>query len=372
MRAVLLLLSLLAACATRAAPTRPDYVEATKTPPFKPPEPPAPGGKPWDWVQLTSDEWLKGEIKYMRNYTLEIDSDELDLLKFSWRKVKALRSPRLMSMLLDNRYTLQGPVIVKENKVVVKERDDSFAVFPREHLLTIVPGGLSERSFWSGKLSIGVTVRSGNTEQVDSFLGFNVRRRAPRSRFEVDYLASLSKANGEEIANNQRLTVRDDLFIARRWYATPIYVEFYRDIFQNIDLRATPTAGAGYYLFKKGIGQDRIDWDITGLVGYRWTRYHSGADEGDGTTTVGFATKIEWDITAKLETDFSYDIQVGLPDTKDTNQNLSWTLEWDVWKDLDLDFSIVWNYVGAPQADAGGVVPKKSDLKLIFGFGWEF
>jgi hypothetical protein len=69
---------------------------------------------------------------------------------------------------------------------------------------------------------------------------------------------------------------------------------------------------------------------------------------------------------------FSYDVQVGIPETQDTNQNLSWTLEWDVWKDIDLEFTLVWNFVGAPQADEDGTVPKKGDLRLIFGFGWEF
>jgi len=372
MRHGILAFLLLAACASRKPPARPDYVETTKSPPFKPPERPKPGETPWDWVQLTSDEWLKGEIKYVRDYTLEIDSDELDILKFSWRKVKVLRSPRLMTMLLDNQYVLRGPVIVQDGKVVVKDSDEAFSVFPRANLLTIVPGGLTERSYWSGKLSLGLTLRSGNTEQLDSAFGFSIRRRAPRSRFQFDYLGNFSKANGEEIANNQRATGRFDIYVARRWYATPLAVDVYRDPFQNIDARVTPLAGAGYYIFKKGLDQNQIDWDVSALAGYRWTRYQSGEVDSEGTFTVGLTTRVEWDITANLETSFSYDFQMGVPDTEDSNQNLSWSLEWDVWKDLDLEFTVVWNYVGNPQADGAGDVPKRSDLKLIFGFGWEF
>ena len=36
----------------------------------------------FDWIQLTSGEWLKGELKVLYNYKLEFDSDELDLLTF--------------------------------------------------------------------------------------------------------------------------------------------------------------------------------------------------------------------------------------------------------------------------------------------------
>ena len=186
-------------CAARQAlkPQPAVDVVRTKTPPFKPPEP---SKKNWDWVQLTSDEWLKGEIKYLRNHMLEIDSDELDDLKFQWRKVKVLKSPRQMSIFRDDRTTVEGPVMVKDDKVVVKVGDE-YVVFARDDLLTIVPGGKGTFSYWSGKLSLGATVRSGNTDQVDTSLAFKARRRAPESRFQVDYFANFSKIGGTETTN---------------------------------------------------------------------------------------------------------------------------------------------------------------------------
>jgi hypothetical protein len=87
MRTGLLFLALLAGCVSRVDPELPDYVQKTKSPPFRPPPP---SKKNWDRVELTSEEWLKGEIHYMRDDMLEIDSDELDDLQFEWRKVKVL------------------------------------------------------------------------------------------------------------------------------------------------------------------------------------------------------------------------------------------------------------------------------------------
>ena len=39
-----------------------------------------PSATEFDWVQLTSGEWLKGEVKSMYNENIEFDRDKLDLL----------------------------------------------------------------------------------------------------------------------------------------------------------------------------------------------------------------------------------------------------------------------------------------------------
>ncbi len=57
--------------------------------------PPPPMPDKYDWVQLTSGEWLKGEIKVIHQDTLEFDSDKLGLLKLDMADVKTIRSARM-------------------------------------------------------------------------------------------------------------------------------------------------------------------------------------------------------------------------------------------------------------------------------------
>ena len=40
----------------------------------------------FDWIQLKSGEWLKGELKVLYDKKLEFDSDELDLFKVRHRR----------------------------------------------------------------------------------------------------------------------------------------------------------------------------------------------------------------------------------------------------------------------------------------------
>ena len=48
-----------------------------------------PGSYPvgFDWIQLNSGEWLKGDLKVLYDHSLEFDSDELGLLYFDWEDV---------------------------------------------------------------------------------------------------------------------------------------------------------------------------------------------------------------------------------------------------------------------------------------------
>jgi len=52
----------------------------------------------YDWIELTSGEWLKGEFKAMYQKRLEFDSDKLDLLIFDFEDVKQIRTHRLINV----------------------------------------------------------------------------------------------------------------------------------------------------------------------------------------------------------------------------------------------------------------------------------
>jgi hypothetical protein len=74
--------------------------QSKNTPPGSPSwvPPSAQPGK-FDWIQLTSGEWLKGDIKVLYNDKLEFDSDKLDLLELDWEDVKQVRGYQLHNAL---------------------------------------------------------------------------------------------------------------------------------------------------------------------------------------------------------------------------------------------------------------------------------
>ncbi len=40
-----------------------------------------------DWIRLTSGEWLRGDLNWMRDKDFEFDSDKLDIITKAWSKV---------------------------------------------------------------------------------------------------------------------------------------------------------------------------------------------------------------------------------------------------------------------------------------------
>jgi len=63
--------------------------------PFQP-TPPRPDK--FDWIQLTSGEWLKGEFIALYDDALEFDSEELEELTLDWEDVRVIRTARVVQV----------------------------------------------------------------------------------------------------------------------------------------------------------------------------------------------------------------------------------------------------------------------------------
>jgi hypothetical protein len=352
--------------ATPPAPTSP-------TPP-KPaaPEWPSADAKPdhSEWVKLKSGEWLRGKITVLRKEELQFDSDELDDLKLKWEDVAELRSPRVNTFAFTDRRTALGVGQIIGDRVIILTALGE-QTYPRDELLSIVSGGVSEWNHWSGELSVGFTLITGNTNQFNGLLTAGTERRTAFARFTVDYVGNYGTQSGSNTVNNQGLTSRFDLFIYKRFFVTPIVTDFYTDEFQNIRYRLSPGAGIGYELLEKR-------WiELTvGLDGmYRATKYNSvqpGFDLIDRDAALRFSTSWEIDITTIVELDGSYSVTMGIPDPTNTNQHFDSTLSVDITKIFNINVSFIWDRVGAPQPDSQGVVPLKDDLTLTLGLGIDF
>jgi len=139
-------------------------------------------------------------------------------------------------------------------------------VFPRDQLQSFTPGGSKEFNYWSGMVSLGLTVRAGNTEQVEYNAQARLQRRTPATRFSLDYIGNISSFNGVENANNTRVNSEFDLWLSRRFYLILPQLEYYRDPFQNLEHRVTAGGGAGYDL----IDHPNLEWNISTGPAYQY------------------------------------------------------------------------------------------------------
>lgn len=323
----------------------------------------------FDWIELKSGEWLKGRIKAMQDKELEFDSEELDLLTLDWKDIHQVVSPRVTELWFANGERLSGPVRINRETVTVG--DAPGRTLPRDQLSSITPGGSKELNYWSGKVSAGLTLRAGNTEQVEYSATASLQRRTPSTRLSVDYLGNIASLEGTESANNHRVTTQFDYWLSRRLFVRTPYLEYYQDRFQNLDHRLTAGVGVGYDL----IEHPRLEWNVTAGPAYQHNWYHSVPEDDprdSGSAALVFGSQFDWEISRRIDLILEYRGQYTRKELGDTTHHGVATLSVDLTKRLDLDVSFVWDRISQPEASAGGTEPKPDDFRLVVGLGLDF
>jgi hypothetical protein len=334
-------------------------------------QPPEPDNTAWDWIRMTSGEWLGGTLEGLRDRDIEFDSDELGLLKLDWMDVAELRSPRILTYRFDDLGTYTGTAVMHGDTVTIRT-DAGVQRLPRAELLLILEGSGRELDYWSAKISAGLVARSGNTNQSDLNSTLRVRRLTPGSRGTLNYAGNYGKVEDVETIDNHNLTAGLDILITGGFFVNPLTINLFRDPFQNIDLKSTIAAGVGYVILRDG----PVNWTV-GLSGGYQTTGHVSVEPGvdsrvENGTIIGY-TEVEWDITGDIDCLFDYNAQVGIPDASQAFHHARASLSFDILGDiLELDLAVIWDRIESPQRDAEGNVPERDDFRSTFGVGLDF
>ena len=328
---------------------------------------PAPDTGTWDWLMLTSGEWIGGEIDLMRDDKLFFDSDELDDLEIDWTDIAEIRSPRILTYTFLKGGVVTGTSIMKDGIIKV-DTGSGIREFKRTDLLSILVGKPREINFWVLRTTAGIIVRSGNTEQADMSTAILLRRDATRTRFNFDYTGNVGTVQKERTVNNHRVTTNYSIYMSRRLFITAAAMDAYNDRFQNTDYRITFGAGVGYYLWRT----PDFDWFLQLGGGYQTIQFVSvqpGEDQNTQSASVIPGLAVEWDITGDIDLDFNYSAQIGVPDPKNSFQHAFALFSIELTDHLDFDTTFQWDHTETPVADAEGNVPKRDDYRLSVGLG---
>jgi hypothetical protein len=351
---------------------------------------------PFDWIQLKSGEWLKGSLKSMQDYSLEFDSEELDWQEFDWEDVYQVHSPHLHEVLFDKRpgeggvlgdfvllpqltsilafsderVSVEGSLKVSRDTVTVYTKEGPI-VFDRARLIALTPAGSHEVDYWSGKITIGLTTLTGNTDSKGLNTTVDVARRTPATRLSLNYLGTMERLEGVESANNHRVTAVFDYWLARSVYLRAPVLEYFSDPFSNVSHRVTGIVALGYDIVRR----QNLEWDISMGPGYQWTTFdtvEAGEDESERTPVFAVGTSAEVDITKRIDLNVSYSGQFVGEQAGGQLHHTVGTLEIELTKVFDVDLSVVWDHVSDPREASDGTVPEKDDVRSTIALGMEF
>jgi hypothetical protein len=332
-------------------------------------QPPPPMPDDFDWVQMTSGEWLKGEIIAMYDEVLEFDSDEFDEQKLDWQDVQQVRSARFVQVAFLDDTIVKGKLFVDGDEVRVLGEKEFRTTRPQ--VLSVSPGAQRSLDLWSGKLSAGLNYRTGNTDQTEFNAKIGLIRRTPKNRIAVDYLGNFSESDGVTIADNQSANAGWNRFVSNRFYVTPVYGDYYRDPFKNIASRWTVGAGAGYQI----VDTAKVTWDVDAGLAYQRTQF-DGVLEGEAqsadTPALVIGTKYDNELTGWMDYFFDYRFFVVNEESGSYTHRLNTGFEFEFFGDFDLDVSWVWDRIQDPRQNSDGSFPEQDDFRMIFSLGYSF
>jgi hypothetical protein len=322
-----------------------------------------------DWIRLASDEWLRGEIELLRDESLEFESEELDTVSLDWGDILQLRSAQVLEVRATGNQVGRGRVTLANDVVTVDGATP--AEFDRGDVISVTTGAEKERDRWSGTVSLGATVQTGNTDQVDGNAVVRARRRTVENRVRLDYLGNFNSTDDVETANNHRATGTWDRFLTDRFFLRPVSAEYFRDPFQNIAHRFTLGTGAGYQI----IDTSRTQWQVFAGPAYQWTWFDEvepGEDDTEHAWAFKLGTELDYEVSSDIDLVYTYDATFTSEAAGRYIHHMLGGLSIDLIGLLDLDFSIVWDRIEKPQPDATGNVPQKDDFRYIIGIGYDF
>ena len=343
-----------------------------------------PKAERYDWIELTSGEWLKGELRSLNNKRVEFDSDKLNMQTFDFKDIRKIRLHRQVSINIyipdsvgagyfgyQNRTRIMTGFMRLDGDNVIMVVDDEQFSFPREQLISIAYDAETSLDYWSGKITFSFDVRTGNSERFDYTARALVKRRTTETRLVIDYFGNILSTNKVETTNDHRIKEVFDVYLTDKVYITPIYAEYYRDLYQNIRDRYTVGFGLGYTI----IDNSRIEWDIGGGPGYLYIRFdtvEAGREHSSKSFAMAVQTVYDMELTEDVEFIFNYGLTYSNKETGGYKHHMITTVENSLTGWLDIDISLVWDYISYPEKNSDGDTPYKSDVQLLVGMGIEF
>ena len=333
-------------------------------------EPPSPSIDNYDWIQLTSKEWLKGDLEGLYGNRLEFDSDKLGYLEFEWTDVRQVRSHDILTMRFDKQIIVSGYLTIVEDRVLITNGDEK-KDFDRTQLVSITSSYSKIIDLWKTQIGLGLNILKGNTDQIQYNMKANLKRRSVKTEFEFDYLGNYVSTDNIQTSESQRISSNFDMFKTRNFFLRLIHAEYYRDPFQNIKYRETVGAGIGLDL----IDTYRTSWNIKTGPAYQKTRFKSveeGKDSTASTLALLTGTSFDKELSGKLDFLAQYTFYIVNRKSGLYMHHAVVTLETELTDVLDFDISIIWDRTQRPVPKSDGTIPEKDDFKLIFSIAIDF
>jgi hypothetical protein len=323
----------------------------------------------YDWIRLTTGEWLKGKLNWMgqkgfgAGATVKFYSEKLDDQTLDWSDIDQVHSPEVNTYGFLGKDEVTGRAVVTKDKVII-ETTEGVKTFPRSDLVAIAGGGERERRWWSTSLSLGFSGTAGNSNQATLNGSWDLVRADAKTRAAIGYKGSFGVANSEQTVNQHIGDASVQLFLWKRFFITPVTALFLNDSFRNLKFGTTPAAAGGVHIFNT----KKVEWDLEVGLGYQHLRFLSLAAGLTNPASDGFVlvhTYADFNFTDDVELALEWRTSVVYTTIGLTNHIGNADLCISITDVFAFETSFQFLRTENPPPRADGTVPKKNDYQVI-------
>lgn len=321
----------------------------------------------YDWIQLTSGEWLKGTLQAVEWGQVYFDSDKLGELTLDWDDLQGAYTERVMVVFYGDGQLTVGKLHTSLGRLQVGGPENSI---PLAAVIRIALSAPSERQRWYGDASLGGSLRRGTSNELNVDLSFRVKRQAARSTLQMSYYGNYADYDGEVVASDHIGNLAYDYRINRDWFMRPIGIEYQRDPIQNLDQQWTLGVGAGYYFYD----QPNITWDLAAGPGYQRVVYQQtepGTDDRIDTRALYLSSTLDAELTKDIDVLLTYRVIAVKDEAGGLKQRATFAIDFELTDRLDLRLSSYWDKTQNPQPTGNSDAPEPVDLRFSIGIAYD-
>lgn len=331
---------------------------------------PEPCTGPWDWVHLSSGEWLRGEFKRMRKRRFEMRSTRFNLQTTDWKHIVGFCFPGNTRFILEDHTVMTGRGRL-ENGVLTVVSDNVTQSAPRDDIWVILPGLAVERNRWRATLSVGLDTYTGNTDQQSVTAAASIDREDANSHLSMSYDGSFGRADGDTNVARHSASESMNIYFTRLFYASTPFIDYTSDRFKNLQHRVASGASLGVKLFDL----ESFEWSVDAGLAYQYSQYVEvlpGQAIRENDWGPRLSSSLEWDIVTDLTLTIDQQTVILTRDFGQTNYHTQVALTYEITDLLYIELGFWHDRVRDPQQATVDFTPDPDDFRYLASVGLNF
>lgn len=218
-----------------------------------------------DQITLTNGDRITGSIVHSDTKSLVVKTENAGEVSLKWESITAISAPGPLYVGLSDGQTIVGSVETVNGRFAITTQAAGAVSAAKETVQFIRSGAEQTRiqaeidryrnprlvDLWTGFFDLGFAASRGNANTATLTMSANAARATTRDKIAVYYTSIFSSSDfsggtSQTTANSKRGGVSYNLNLNKRAFVFGA-VDLESDQFQSLDLRFTPSGGAGYH-----------------------------------------------------------------------------------------------------------------------------